>query len=845
MAKTILGRVMPVDKGAYSASTTYAKLDMVHDSDSTYVSSKDNNIGHALTDTGWWTCYASGKAATEAAQTVLADEGSESGSTAGDGSRWGSYKAAEAARNTTAGNVEGTSGSTAGDGSRWGAYKSAEAARDTARETAEGTSSSAAGDNNRWGAYKTAEAARDTARSNAEGTASSTAGDGTRWGAYKTAEAARDTARATAEGTSSSTAGDGTRWGAYKTAEAERSATVDALEAEMENKANIDGWYKTLTSGFAENLVDTKGQGTEQTFTRRTSCGTESIADDGSALFKELRGNSIAWNQLIDTSTLLASGTYNGITYSYANGCITAVSGTADGASFSDSALGDIVIKLIQGHKYLLGKGGGTSSKHIQLFSTGAGNKAYATDTAESVIFTEEWPTNNWRMRVRVADGVTVNNDKFYFNIFDLTLMFGAGNEPSTVAEFEALYNKPYYANCEGEIINNEVSAYETVGFNQFDESTLQNGKWRDPGTGAESDIATRRRSDEYFPCFPSTNYFLQTDNVSGGNFIVCVCWYDADKNYISGSNGNNTLVTSPANARFFRVSSAELTGHICINLSWSGYRNGEYEAYWKKSLNVALKKLYGKLNGEGSMVQIFPNGGRSAGSVFDSVDLTKKEADVRLASVDLGSCETFNAEAAPLVSVADLANTIKATSSNTDVANILCSKYSISSREGVNTLGNSISVNVGGYVVLNDSGITSMMTTAQIQAYLSGVELVYELATPLHYTDVKISNDGGQTFEDVPIIQTVADFGTEYAAPTEEVDANGVPKSAPFRAVIKYADDFTRKLQTMDKNYQSQSSEDAFLAALGAAMNGTWTKTWDSTNSKYTYSFTPTENNG
>jgi len=64
---TNLGRVMPVDKGAYNAETTYQKLDMVHTSDSTYVSKVDNNTGHAVTDTDYWTCYASGVAASEAA----------------------------------------------------------------------------------------------------------------------------------------------------------------------------------------------------------------------------------------------------------------------------------------------------------------------------------------------------------------------------------------------------------------------------------------------------------------------------------------------------------------------------------------------------------------------------------------------------------------------------------------------------------------------------------------------------------------------------------------------------------------------------------------------------------
>ena len=70
MAETNLGRVMPVDKGAYNAATTYQKLDMVHTSDSTYVSKVDNNVGHAVTDTDYWTCYADGKQATAAAATA-------------------------------------------------------------------------------------------------------------------------------------------------------------------------------------------------------------------------------------------------------------------------------------------------------------------------------------------------------------------------------------------------------------------------------------------------------------------------------------------------------------------------------------------------------------------------------------------------------------------------------------------------------------------------------------------------------------------------------------------------------------------------------------------------------
>ena len=52
----------------------------------------------------------------------------------------------------------------------------------------------------------------------------------------------------------------------------------------------------------------------------------------------------------------------------------------------------------------------------------------------------------------------------------DLTLMFGSGNEPSTVEEFEALFPEAYYPYNAGELISNNAEAVESVGFNLWDE---------------------------------------------------------------------------------------------------------------------------------------------------------------------------------------------------------------------------------------------------------------------------------------------------------------------------------------------------------------------------------------
>lgn len=67
----ILGKVAFVDKGDYKSATRYDFFNFVTTEDSCYLSLKDNNTGHPVTDTAWWKCLANGKQATEAAREAL------------------------------------------------------------------------------------------------------------------------------------------------------------------------------------------------------------------------------------------------------------------------------------------------------------------------------------------------------------------------------------------------------------------------------------------------------------------------------------------------------------------------------------------------------------------------------------------------------------------------------------------------------------------------------------------------------------------------------------------------------------------------------------------------------
>lgn len=62
-----LGKVAISPKGAYSAATTYERLDLVSHNNGAYLSIKDGNTNHAVTDKTWWFCVVSAEEALTAA----------------------------------------------------------------------------------------------------------------------------------------------------------------------------------------------------------------------------------------------------------------------------------------------------------------------------------------------------------------------------------------------------------------------------------------------------------------------------------------------------------------------------------------------------------------------------------------------------------------------------------------------------------------------------------------------------------------------------------------------------------------------------------------------------------
>lgn len=162
---------------------------------------------------------------------------------------------------------------------------------------------------------------------------------------------------------------------------------------------------------------------------------------------KSIGGKTIVWNQLNLNNK--NSVTKNGISFinnKDGSWTITGTCSTSNGGS-ADVLIYKFADKFVSGHKYLVkaDKYFGENYGFAINGSSGPVKKAVIINYAFNPI-------------IFVKDKVTVDNVTMRMNIFDLTQMFGTGNEPSTPEEFEAMFPAEYYPYNEGELMSASVN---------------------------------------------------------------------------------------------------------------------------------------------------------------------------------------------------------------------------------------------------------------------------------------------------------------------------------------------------------------------------------------------------
>lgn len=378
--------------------------------------------------------------------------------------------------------------------------------------------------------------------------------------------------------------------------------------------AKQDGYYQDMAVGAADQVISTKMTEDSMPYKFRTSGGSADIGNR--AYMDKIVGGTVAFNQLV-TNGNFANGVTGWSTpdqrlnYSVSNGVFkfTVTDNTI-------SARPNIFqsCSVIAGHKYLL-----NANLRVTTSSTNAYPFSFLFGDQYKTVFNTT-PKNAW---TNAATVVNVNGPNYDFNCyfgqyvtylnindtveyknvncFDLTQMFGStvadyiySLEQSTagagVAFFRSLFPDPYYEYNAGELISvSGLSSHDTVGFNAWDEEWEVGGI--DPSTGEPSNFSTRIRSKNYIPLIGGATYYFNIVDKTISTLWLVTCYYDKDKNYIVGAWRTNAYnpFTVPNGARYMKFCMGDAYGSIynndiCINLSHSGARNGEYESYKKHS---------------------------------------------------------------------------------------------------------------------------------------------------------------------------------------------------------------------------------------------------------------------
>ncbi len=161
--------------------------------------------------------------------------------------------------------------------------------------------------------------------------------------------------------------------------------------------------------------------------------------------------------QLVAKDKIPATKTEQGVTFTNnGDGSVTA-NGVSTNQYYSEISIniGDTYQWQEDDHKYLLlsGLSSNAGGKIECILWVGRpdgqpGNAYNAADLHSSFDFNFTIPKGQYiikQVKCRIRSGYTAENVTFTPQLFDLTEMFGAGHEPTTVAEFKAKFPEAYY----------------------------------------------------------------------------------------------------------------------------------------------------------------------------------------------------------------------------------------------------------------------------------------------------------------------------------------------------------------------------------------------------------------
>lgn len=232
---------------------------------------------------------------------------------------------------------------------------------------------------------------------------------------------------------------------------------------ELETKAPKVGYAPDLKVDFAKELVG-RGVAEPQKIGTIRPTGVISIGD-GNATIEKVKGNSVVWNQYDKSFNI----TLNGVTVTSTEDGVYTLNGqaTASGTFYGEMyGCKDVhpehmaleIVEVISGE-----------FEGVEVGKHGISHLGITYEFPERAVHVKISKFAFAYLKIIYLKGDKFTDLKFRANLHDLTQMFGAGNEPTTIEEFEA--RKPLGVTDEyneGEIISYDAQELKSVGFNAF-----------------------------------------------------------------------------------------------------------------------------------------------------------------------------------------------------------------------------------------------------------------------------------------------------------------------------------------------------------------------------------------
>lgn len=491
-------------------------------------------------------------------------------------------------------------------------------------------------------------------------------------------------------------------------------------------------------TGIASAADALMGDPSESTWATRESTGS------GMARVESVQGAAVVWNQFVENGNFASTSGWVG------DNCTISASdnvGTITIGSMSTTPnINRLDITPENGHTYYM-------SVEVNPTETMAAAALAISSSIYKARMTDI-PTGWHKISGIVTTGSDslLNRTMLYLNYgtgdntgktvsvrnymtIDLTQMFGAGNEPATVAEFERMFPEAYYPYSAPTLKPVTIAGIRSTGRNLIDlNSPYGNGIYNaEVGNQIVSGNPTATPSGEN-PCtiavhsawngvmFVSErltvgNAYRLAFTVGGNGYRITIYTLDANHvitrrigNYTSETQITNNI-TVKSNESYIALSvSANVAGTVFLTNTMLQVVTEDFNTY----------KPY-TTDGVEWPTQTL----RAAGSVRD--ELTAGELVARVGVVDLGTL-TWNFYAGSnnhyfRTNIYDWL--VKGT--NRVVANVACAQYAAT--DPLSILDKTINVSTNNRIIIKDDSFSDDVNA--FKASLNGVLCFYELATP------------------------------------------------------------------------------------------------------------------